>query len=76
MAEQGSKNSLTQLIQDAPQLDTMQRSLAETVLDYAERDDREGVAVYCESMSKEGLARLLRDLLMITPIARAKLMQK
>lgn len=70
------KKDLTQIIQDAPAMDAMQHSLAETILDYAEREDREGVALYCESMSTDGLARLLKDLMLMTPIVRAKLMQK
>lgn len=75
-ANAGGSSSLNQFIQDAPSLNVMQRSLAETILDYADRDNRVAVAEYCDSMSKEGLARLLRDLMMITPIARTKLMQK
>lgn len=74
MAVPGTK--LNELIENAPSMTHMQRSLAETVFDYAEADDRDGVGVYCETMSKEGLARLVKDLMMILPIAKSKLMQK
>ncbi len=67
---------LAELVAQAPALDTMQRSLVESVLDYADQGDRQGVLTYCDSMSTEGLARFVSILSMVGPIATAKLMSK
>lgn len=76
MADFADSSAVDSLVAAAPAFTPMDRSLVESVLDYADSDDLQGVMTYCEAISKDGLARLVALLEIISPIAKSKLLNK
>jgi hypothetical protein len=71
-----TSEEISKLMHDAPQMNEIDASLAETVLSYVESNDLEGAHVYAATMSQDGLARALRNLVSALAVFAVALVKK